>query len=323
MSFEAYLWAKKQRGLSDKGKLLLREMADLVDPNHLCWASHAYWAQELECSTRQVRRCVAELTEKGLLEDTGKRVGRSKRVIVYRLKVTYPRPCADYDDADDEIGTGPGPDLDDVENLQSNQEYAQMRTEMSASKVPRAEDADISGQRCGHLRSEMRTDLSYVPYNYPVNTLGEGGVDISPARAHTRGEPPPPPSTQDTQAGDELKPEPAKVMTWLMNASPFSCRRRMLNQLRSPEELQRIQGWLDRGVGWAQLQEARDKLIEAHTAAGILEALWPRLVEPVLFEQPLKPAAMGRDLPSYEERMARIAATCRRLDERDAARAAG
>ena len=91
MSWEAQAWAAKQKTGSSSRKLLLIYLASFADANHECWPSQKRIAEETEMDRKTVIDALAAL-EDGmfpLIEDTGKRKGRTKQVKVYRLASFY------------------------------------------------------------------------------------------------------------------------------------------------------------------------------------------------------------------------------------------
>lgn len=91
MSWEAQAWAAKQKTGSSSRKLLLIYLASYTDANHECWPSQTLISEETELDRKTIIDALAFLTSGDfpLIEDTGRRKGRTKQVKVYRLASFY------------------------------------------------------------------------------------------------------------------------------------------------------------------------------------------------------------------------------------------
>lgn len=68
MSHEATNWAIKQRGLKPATKILLWHLADCHNPEHGCFPSQSYLAEQCEMTDRTVREHLVKLETLGLIE---------------------------------------------------------------------------------------------------------------------------------------------------------------------------------------------------------------------------------------------------------------
>lgn len=84
MSLDATRWAWRQT-LDSPSKLLLLSLSDRCGEDDTCWPS---WAR-LNCDTgldrKTINSCLRRLAEAGLIRDTGRRTGKTKKVVVWRL----------------------------------------------------------------------------------------------------------------------------------------------------------------------------------------------------------------------------------------------
>jgi hypothetical protein len=87
MSIEAVAWALKTSIAKSTKKFVLVCMANYSDEHGRCWPSLPTLARNTAQDIKTVRVNVRELLEEGYLEDTGKRVGQTKSVVVYRLRL--------------------------------------------------------------------------------------------------------------------------------------------------------------------------------------------------------------------------------------------
>lgn len=67
-------------------KLVLCAMANLADEEGCCYPSNPYLQGITSLNEKTIRRSIHELIARGYLEDTGERKGRTKQVIVYKIK---------------------------------------------------------------------------------------------------------------------------------------------------------------------------------------------------------------------------------------------
>lgn len=91
MSWEAQAWAAKQKTGSSSRKLVLIYLASFANANHEAWPSQKRLVEETELDRKTVIEALQAL-EDGmfpLIEDTGRREGRTKQVKVYRLASYY------------------------------------------------------------------------------------------------------------------------------------------------------------------------------------------------------------------------------------------
>lgn len=87
MSFEATAWASKQVAGSASTKIVLLCLANYASDRHLAYPSVQTIAGFTEQDMKTVRRALDSLERNGLIIDSGKRVGETKQVKVYRLPV--------------------------------------------------------------------------------------------------------------------------------------------------------------------------------------------------------------------------------------------
>ncbi|MHB1670125.1 helix-turn-helix domain-containing protein [Thiomonas sp.] len=84
MSADATRWAWQQQ-LDSRSKLLLLSLSDRAGEDDTCWPSWARLSFDTGLDRKTVNSCLMRLTEAGLIRDTGRRVGRTKKVVVWRL----------------------------------------------------------------------------------------------------------------------------------------------------------------------------------------------------------------------------------------------
>jgi hypothetical protein len=85
MSFQAMAWAISQEIPRTCEKFLLVMLANYADQKGYCYPSVDKLSIELSQDRKTIIRSIKSLIEVGLLKDSGRRVGRTKGVIVYQL----------------------------------------------------------------------------------------------------------------------------------------------------------------------------------------------------------------------------------------------
>lgn len=92
MSLDATNWAWKVSIPTKKGGSLpalklvvLLSMADRASEDHTCYPSAKRLAADCKIDRKTVMKILAELSDDGLITDTGERKGQTKQVVVYRL----------------------------------------------------------------------------------------------------------------------------------------------------------------------------------------------------------------------------------------------
>jgi len=85
MSIEAMVKAGKTQTGSASEKLLLLVMSNLANEAFECYPSYKYLCYVTELNIKTVKTCIKNLIVKGILLDTGKRVGKTKKIVVYKL----------------------------------------------------------------------------------------------------------------------------------------------------------------------------------------------------------------------------------------------
>lgn len=86
MSVEHITWALRQPVSQSSAKFVLVVLANCASADTgIAYPSIAYLAQSTGQDRKTVVRNLARLSEWGLIEDTGKRVGATKQIIVYRV----------------------------------------------------------------------------------------------------------------------------------------------------------------------------------------------------------------------------------------------
>jgi len=92
MSLDATNWAWKVQIPTKKGGSLpalklvvLLSMADRASEDHTCYPSAKRLAADCKIDRKTVMKILAELSDDGLITDTGERKGQTKQVVVYRL----------------------------------------------------------------------------------------------------------------------------------------------------------------------------------------------------------------------------------------------
>ena len=88
MSFDALAWAGKARPGSSTDKLVLFALADRHNTEHdAAWPSIKWVCDFTDLDRKAVIKSLDRLIEKGFIEDTCRRVGQTKQVKVYYLKI--------------------------------------------------------------------------------------------------------------------------------------------------------------------------------------------------------------------------------------------
>lgn len=86
MSLSATMWAWEQRQVRGSTKLVLLCFAEHYnDEREATWPSSPAVSEATGLDRKTIVSCLSELREKGLIEDSGERVGKTKQVVVYRL----------------------------------------------------------------------------------------------------------------------------------------------------------------------------------------------------------------------------------------------
>ena len=85
MSFQAMAWAISQEIPRTCEKFLLVMLANYADQKGYCYPSIDKLSLELSQDRKTIIRSIKSLIDVGLLRDSGRRVGRTKSVIVYQL----------------------------------------------------------------------------------------------------------------------------------------------------------------------------------------------------------------------------------------------
>jgi len=86
MSVEAITWALNLRLDRSSTKFVLVAMANCANSDMTCYPSVAYLADATSQNQKTVGENIRRLKEMGLIQDTGKRKGSTKQVVVYHLK---------------------------------------------------------------------------------------------------------------------------------------------------------------------------------------------------------------------------------------------
>ncbi|MBJ7539868.1 helix-turn-helix domain-containing protein [Marinomonas transparens] len=85
MSVDATRWAWLASPSKSSELLVLLSMADRAGEDHTCWPSVARLVKDTKLNEKTVNTALKGLVVQGLIRDTGKRVGSTGRVKVYRL----------------------------------------------------------------------------------------------------------------------------------------------------------------------------------------------------------------------------------------------
>ncbi|MFT3966834.1 MAG: helix-turn-helix domain-containing protein, partial [Sphingobium sp.] len=90
MSWETQSWAAKQRPGSATAKLVLLGLASCSDANHCAHPSVDWLCDFGDLNRKTVIAAISRLEADRVIEDTGRRVGRTGQVKVYRLAADTP-----------------------------------------------------------------------------------------------------------------------------------------------------------------------------------------------------------------------------------------
>jgi len=94
MSIAAISWVFKQEIKPSSLKFVLVALADCADDKGICWPSVEHITETTSQDRKTVIKSLDELESRGWLVDTGKRMGRTNQVKVYRLTDAF-FGCAD------------------------------------------------------------------------------------------------------------------------------------------------------------------------------------------------------------------------------------
>jgi len=85
MSHDATNWASKQRGISCAEARVLWNLSDCHNPVFGCYPKQEYLADACDIDERSVRRCLASLGEKGLVNWVEQREGKNRKANRYSI----------------------------------------------------------------------------------------------------------------------------------------------------------------------------------------------------------------------------------------------
>lgn len=85
MSMDSLVWALSANPGNASRKLVLISLADRADEQLECYPSSERLERDTCLNLKTVKKCLRELAEAGYIEDTGRRVGQTRRVVVWRL----------------------------------------------------------------------------------------------------------------------------------------------------------------------------------------------------------------------------------------------
>lgn len=85
MSIDATKWAWQANVSSAAERIVLLSLADRAGEEHTAWPSYERLVKDTLLNIKTVNKVIAELIAKGFLQDTGRRVGKTKSVKVLKL----------------------------------------------------------------------------------------------------------------------------------------------------------------------------------------------------------------------------------------------
>lgn len=85
MSVDATRWAWLQGPIKPTAKLVLLSMADRAGETHECYPSIKRLCENTNLDRKTIIKSLKALCDCGLIADTGKKMGRTNQVVVYRL----------------------------------------------------------------------------------------------------------------------------------------------------------------------------------------------------------------------------------------------
>lgn len=85
MSIDATKWAWQANVSSAAERIVLLSLADRAGEEHTAWPSYERLVRDTLLNIKTVNKVIAELIAKGFLQDTGRRVGKTKSVKVLKL----------------------------------------------------------------------------------------------------------------------------------------------------------------------------------------------------------------------------------------------
>lgn len=94
MSAQAKDWARRMREIRSATKFVLLSLAEYANHHDEVWASCAQIMDDTNMDRKSVLVNIALLVKFGLMIDTGKRVGRTGSVIVYRMNLSTSCPIS-------------------------------------------------------------------------------------------------------------------------------------------------------------------------------------------------------------------------------------
>ncbi len=86
MSVEAISWAFRQAVTSSSAKFVLVAMANLANNEMECYPSTVYLCNVTGQDRKTVLKNIGILRENGYIVDTGRRIGRTKQIVVWRFQ---------------------------------------------------------------------------------------------------------------------------------------------------------------------------------------------------------------------------------------------
>ena len=91
MSLKVLTWVFDQEIKPATKKLTLIALADFANDQNECYPSVETLTNKTSLNRKTVLKNVAELVEDGLLIDTGKRVGGTQQIKIYRIELNSPK----------------------------------------------------------------------------------------------------------------------------------------------------------------------------------------------------------------------------------------
>ncbi|KAB1590319.1 hypothetical protein C5O75_018645 [Burkholderia cepacia] len=85
MSYDARMWARRQRLNDSSAKHLLKTYADWAAEDYTVWVSSPELVADTEMNPKTITKYIRVLTEMGYLRDTGERRGRTRQIPVFQM----------------------------------------------------------------------------------------------------------------------------------------------------------------------------------------------------------------------------------------------
>jgi hypothetical protein len=305
MSLDATRWAWDRKGLSSNEKLVLLCLADMAGYGDYCWPSQGHLCRETGLHVKTVRRVLDALSRPveadgfGLIADSGRRTGRTRQVIVWRL-VGVPHREAQKEAENCPLSFD-GPTVhEEPEQEQALTDGDCGDDSKGAQNSPLTESKGDSVSGKGALfSSKGGTKVPTEPTIEPTN--GTKGVVVSFGGSS------PPACAREAPPADAPKLTIGAVVTRLMDFNPPGGGGVKPGMMQNPRDRERVSVWVREGVTPERFEEAVQACAADQAACKQRRPIWPSDLEIYLFPP-------GSTAATDDDPIGRIA---RMLDQQD------